>query len=147
MIPQPSCLPGGITWRYVSYLFPAVFSWDYGPVIISALAGLIRYSLFIVFPSLSYFPTSYCCFLNPPDKLPALKSLSQDYSGHFHQVVSPVPTPPLKCLVQWVDTGFKPSQLESFPRNFVQSEIGRKELSSLSSFFLLPIVFSGQCLA
>lgn len=96
--------------------------------------------IYFAFPSLSYFPTSYWCFLNPSDKLPALKSLSQDYSGHFHQVISPITLPQLKCLVQCVGTWFKPTQLESFPGNFVQSETGRKELSSLFSLFLRPII-------
>lgn len=90
----PALLPlRWILWGVCFIPFPTVFPWDYAPVITNVAAGLIRYPLFIAFPSLSYFPTSYWCFLNPPDKLPALKSLSQDYSGHFPQVISPIPTP------------------------------------------------------
>lgn len=112
--PSPNDTPALLPPRWdnfevcVSYHFPAVFPWDYASVITSVVAGLIRYPLFIAFPSLSYFPTSCCCFLNPPDKLPAPKSLSQAYRGHFHQVVFSIPTPQLKCLVQRVDTRFKP---------------------------------------
>lgn len=81
-IPQLSCPSGGITLRHV---FHTLSQFSRGIMLQSlpVVAGLIRHPLFTAFPSLSHFPTSYWCFLNPLDKRPALKSLSQDYSGHF----------------------------------------------------------------
>lgn len=143
-------LPSQAAFRQISYGYPSSFAphmgnfeacnsyhypeFSHGFMHKSLLvvSGLKKHPLFTAFPSLSHFSTYYRSFLNPLDKLPVLKSSSQDYSGHFPNTYHSA------MLVHWVGTWFKPSQLESFPGNFVQPKRGRKELSFL--IYYLPVI-------